>query len=157
LADFFDGRVTPQGVSSEADRADVAAHIAEFGNDSVNRRYAWERQTSDLDTITRLPALDLVLGLAAGKRSDIYSWDLLGSQKVRIGECAGITPPAAVAQGHRGVRPEGRKGPSDSALPVWWFPAMDAAGVGPAEVAAKPVQEMQQRKNRAKELGESDT
>ena len=25
------------------------------------------------------------------------------------------------------------------ALPVWWFPAIDAAGVGPAEVAAQPV------------------
>jgi len=28
---------------------------------------------------------DLVLGLPAGKRSDIYSWDLLGSHKVRTG------------------------------------------------------------------------
>jgi hypothetical protein len=88
LADFFDGRVTPQGVSSEADRADVAAHIAKFGNDSVNRRYAWERQTRDLDAITRLPILDLVLGLAAGKRSDIYSWDLLGSQSQGVSAVA---------------------------------------------------------------------
>jgi hypothetical protein len=89
----------------EADRGDVAAHIAKFGNDSVNRRYASERQTSDLDAITRMPALDLVLGLAAGKRSDIYSWDLIRSTS-EAWECAGITPSAAVAQGHRGVRPE---------------------------------------------------
>src|SRR5262249_15538898 len=65
-----------RAIGSEADRADIAAHIAEFGNDSINRRYALKRPTSDLDAITRLPALDLVLGLVVGKRSDIYSWDV---------------------------------------------------------------------------------
>src|SRR6516165_1420698 len=41
------------------------------------------------------------------------------------------------------LRAWGRKGRqiprSRHALAVWWFPAIDAAGVGPAEVAAQPV------------------